>query len=77
MKSGELYSSPLTFEDISQYKKAHYTLKVSDDIRETKRSETSSFIAGQVHEVGRITRGYILNRVINLSKTTTFFSDLN
>lgn len=73
MKSGELYSSPLTFEDISQYKKAHYTLKVSDDIRETKRSETSSFIAGQVHEVGRITRGYILNRVINLSKTTTFF----
>lgn len=77
MKAGNLYASPLTFDDFSEYSEISYKIKSSDDIRETKRSESFNSAVGQVHEVGRITRGYISNRVISLTKTTTFFSNIN
>lgn len=73
MKDGELYSSPLTFDDIKDYTKVRFQVKSCDDIRETKMSNSSVSSVGQVHEVGRVTKGYIFNRVNSLSKTTTFF----
>ena len=74
MKDSELYSSPLTFDNVDCYQKTRFQLKTCEDIRETKMSHSSFSSIGQVHEVGRVTRGYISNRVISLSKTTSFFN---
>ena len=77
MKNGELYSSPLTFNNIDCYFKASFQVKSCNDIREIKMSHSSVSSVGQVHEVRRITKGYLSDRVISLSKTITFFSSSN
>lgn len=77
MKDDELYASPLTFDNISNYSKVDFQLKSSNDIRETRRSEPPKTLVGHVHEVGRISRGQIFRRVISVSKMTSFFSSTN
>ena len=73
MKDGKFYASPLTFDSIDEYSRIDYSIRHSKDNRETKRVKPTNFSLGHVHEVGRITRGYISTRVVNLSKSTTFF----
>ena len=77
IKDGELYTSPLTFKSFEQYSKIIFAIKLSKDERETKRSEGHGSNLGVVHEVGKVTRGYISNRVISLSKSKSFFSNLS
>lgn len=77
MKDGELYVSPLTFEDVKEYSKINYCAKFCTDDRETKRADTTKGLVGHVHEVGRITKTYISHRVNSLLNTTTFFSKNN
>ncbi|KAJ9077091.1 hypothetical protein DSO57_1020072 [Entomophthora muscae] len=62
MKDGELYVSPLTFEDVKEYSKINYCAKFCTDDRETKRADTTKGLVGHVHEVGRITKTYISHR---------------
>ncbi|KAJ9049025.1 hypothetical protein DSO57_1028801 [Entomophthora muscae] len=62
MKDGELYVSPLTFEDVKEYSKINYCAKFCTDDRETKRADTTKGLVGHVYEVGRITKTYISHR---------------
>ncbi|KAJ9054916.1 hypothetical protein DSO57_1009573 [Entomophthora muscae] len=64
MKDGELYVSPLTFEDVKEYSKINYCAKFCTDDRETKRADTTKGLVGHVHEVGRITKTYISHRLV-------------
>ena len=57
MKDGKLYSSPLSFENLSEYSELSYHLKSYNGDRETKKSENSRSTLGQTHEVGKVTRG--------------------
>ncbi|KAJ9055070.1 hypothetical protein DSO57_1008107 [Entomophthora muscae] len=63
MKDGELYVSPLTFEDVKEYSKINYCAKFCTDDRETKRADTTKGLVGHVHEVGRITKTCISHRL--------------
>ncbi|KAJ9081532.1 hypothetical protein DSO57_1013664 [Entomophthora muscae] len=68
MKDGELYVSPLTFEDVKEYSKINYCAKFCTDDRETKRADTTKGLVGHVHEVGRITKTYVSHRIIPTSR---------
>ena len=77
MKDVELYISTLNSKSFEKYSKISYTINLSKDERETKRSEGHDSNLGVVHEVVKVTRGCISNRVVSLSKSTFFFSNLN
>lgn len=76
--NGVLFSSPLSFDDVSNYSRVPFGEVSCDDNRETRRAINKTCTVSEgIHEVGRITRGYISNRVVSLTKMTSFYSNTN
>lgn len=78
-KEEKLYASPLTFSNLSEYKKVSYNINTINDMRETRRSLGKSVQNkdDDISAVGSTTRSNIEGRINFLTKMTTYFSDVD
>ena len=70
----KLYASPLTFEDICNYREVTYFVSSCIDTRETKISTVGDMVNVEKGScVGDKTKGYIFNIILDLNKFTSFY----